>query len=132
MRRSLYLVLPLALLALAVTFAVSFAGTAPKAILTYPTAGAVFHPGQQVYITWTVQDPDTQKFCEQEIFMTVNGTRYQISPEMGAQARRYRWFVPNIGGQAVIDLHLGCERGSTWEASFPQPNNRFSILTINN
>jgi hypothetical protein len=125
-RLVLFLLLPFALL----TFAICFGGTAPKAVLIYPTAGTVLTPGQLVHVRWTVQDPDSQKFCEQEIFMTVKGTRYQISPEMGYRTRRYNWYVPNIPGNAVIDLHLGCERGSRWEASFPQPNNWFTIKAV--
>jgi hypothetical protein len=124
----LFLLLPFALL----SFAICFGGTAPKAILIYPTAGSVFTPGQLVNVRWTVQDPDSQKFCEQEMFMTVNGVHYQISPEMSSHTRRYKWYVPNIPGNGVIDLHLGCEKGSRWEASFPQPNNWFTIRPVNN
>jgi hypothetical protein len=128
MRRKIFLLLPLALLSLTVIFA----ATQPSAVLTYPTAGLVFSPGQAVNIQWRVDNPDGQKFCEQEIFMKVDGTRYQISPELSSQARSYRWIVPNvITNHAVIHLHLGCERPN-WEASFPQPDKWFIISSINN
>ena len=67
-------------------------------------------------------------FCEQEIYLIVGDTKYQISPELQKDVRKYKWVVPNIPAEkAYLELHLGCDRGSAFEAAYIQKNDPITI-----
>jgi hypothetical protein len=125
MRKKILLFLPLVLLSF---LAICFAGAFPKSVLLHPQAGASFKPGDNVTIRWKIVDADKAVFCEQEIYLLVGNTKYQISPELQKDKRKYNWIVPNIPAEkAMLELHLGCERGSAFEASYIQTKHPFSI-----
>ncbi len=124
-QKPLVYLLPLVLLSFT---AICFAGAFPKSVMLHPKAGATFSPGEKVTIRWKITDADKAVFCEQEIYLIVGDVKYQISPELQKDVRKYKWVVPNIPAEkAYLELHLGCERGSAFEAAYVQKNHPITI-----
>jgi len=103
----------------------SFAGERITARLLYPKGGETFRPGDKVTLKWSLTG---KGYCEQEIYLKVDRTYYQISPEMGASTRYYEWVVPNIeANPGILELRAGC--ADRIETKHLQGNNAFYIST---
>jgi hypothetical protein len=112
----------------------------PKIHMLTPQKGAVFHPGDTVTITWEYVDangrpPVNTSWCEQEIFLSLDGGRTnarRLTLALDPSARSFDWVVPNTPtDRAVLDIHYGCET-STSPAEVPnkQIQSQFRILPI--
>lgn len=113
----------------------------PRIRMLTPRKGDVFKPGDHVTITWefTTRDgqlPGDPAWCEQEIFLSLDGGRTndrRITRALGSDVRSYEWIVPNTPtSNAVLDIHYGCE---TTDAASEVPNRQiqaqFQILAPN-
>lgn len=107
----------------------------PKAVMTSPSAGDVFFPGDQVTIKWDVKPGDI-RFCEQELFLVVNGGKwFRITRELGDESRSFEWTVPDTPtDNAILVINLGCDQRPyiPFEGSNAQTQAPFQILPARN
>jgi hypothetical protein len=90
----------------------------PKIKMLTPKKGDVVHPGDVVTITWEYVNVDGRPpidlgWCEQEIFLSLDGGRTnarRLTLALDPLTRSYEWTVPNTPtDRAVLDIHYGCE-----------------------
>lgn len=85
-----------------------------------PQRGATVKVGETVTIEWEFiggngqpVDEDTLRWCEQEIFLSLDGGRTldrRITIHLDPRDRTSEWVVPNTPTDtAVLDIHYGCE-----------------------
>jgi hypothetical protein len=110
----------------------------PKVRLLTPKKGDVFRPGDVVTITWEFvgrdgRPPADTNWCEQEIFLSLDGGRTnarRITLALTAEDRSFEWTVPDTPtDRAVLDMHYGCDTvDSPMEVSNKQISSMFRIL----
>lgn len=100
--------------------------------LLYPTAGTQLHVGETVTIAWDVSgigkgvDP---KWCEQEVFVSIDGRQSRLTPELGADVRKFEWTVPDRATEdAFLVLRFGCQLAGPAESRYPQLDSSFRIV----
>lgn len=87
----------------------------PRIIMSNPVKGQVVHPGDQVEIRWdyTVTPSGNQAWCEQEIYLSLDGgvtNDRRLTLALDPAVRHYMWTVPDVASdRAVLDIHYGCE-----------------------
>lgn len=92
----------------------------PKIRQISPLRGDVVRAGDTVMIEWefvdgggVVLDDEDLRWCEQEIFLSLDGGRTidrRITIHLDPHDRSQEWVVPNTPtDQAVLDIHYGCE-----------------------
>lgn len=105
-----------------------------------PVRGATVRVGDTVVIEWEFVggngqpiDEDTLRWCEQEIFLSLDGGRTldrRITIHLDPRDRRSEWVVPNtVTDSAVLDIHYGCEAdGLPHETPNVQKSSMFKIV----
>jgi hypothetical protein len=112
----------------------------PKIRMLTPQKGDAFRPGDTVTITWEYvnvdgRPPANTSWCEQEIYLSLDGGRTnarRLTLALDPSVRSFEWVVPNTpSDNAVLDIHYGCETtNSPAEVPNKQVQSRFRILPI--